>query len=176
MIAVSKSGTVSLEICNSKVPSIIIYKINFINYLIMKSLVKVNFANIINIINNKEISIFNNNAISTIRGKNILSNSKVLIYNLEKNKFYKKFSESMHSNNVKTAENGLSEILNDGSMLVEETDQGRILMFDSGGDLEWEFVNKGKNGKVYNLWWSRIIEDEISLNLRRKFRNSSCSN
>ena len=55
IFAVSKSGTVSLEICSSKVPSIIIYKINFINYLIMKSLAKVNFANIINIINNKEI-------------------------------------------------------------------------------------------------------------------------
>ena len=55
IFAVTKSGTVSLEICNAKVPSIIIYKINFINYLIMKSLAKVNFANIINIINNKEI-------------------------------------------------------------------------------------------------------------------------
>jgi len=55
IFAVAKSGTVSLEICNAKVPSIIIYKINFINFLIMKSLVKVNFANIINIINNKEI-------------------------------------------------------------------------------------------------------------------------
>ncbi len=55
LFAVAKSGTVSLEICNAKVPSIIIYKINFINYLIMKSLVKVKFANIINIINNKEI-------------------------------------------------------------------------------------------------------------------------
>ena len=55
IFAVAKSGTVSLEICNAKVPSIIIYKINIINYLIMKSLVKVKFANIINIINNKEI-------------------------------------------------------------------------------------------------------------------------
>jgi lipid-A-disaccharide synthase len=53
--AVSKSGTVSLEICNAKVPSIIIYKMNFLNYLIIKMLVKVKFANIINIINNKEI-------------------------------------------------------------------------------------------------------------------------
>ena len=55
IFAVAKSGTVSLEICNAKVPSIIIYKINIINYLIMKSLVKVKFANIINIINNKEV-------------------------------------------------------------------------------------------------------------------------
>ena len=55
LFAVAKSGTVSLEICNAKVPSIIIYKINYINYFIMKSLVKVKFANIINIINKREI-------------------------------------------------------------------------------------------------------------------------
>ena len=55
IFAVSKSGTVSLEVCNAKVPSIIIYKINYVNYLIMKSLVKVNFANIINIINKREV-------------------------------------------------------------------------------------------------------------------------
>ena len=55
IFAVAKSGTVSLEICNLKVPSIIIYKMNLINFLIVKFLVKVKFANIINIINQKEI-------------------------------------------------------------------------------------------------------------------------
>ncbi len=55
IFAVAKSGTVSLEICNANIPSIIIYKINMINYLIMKFLVKVKFANIINIINNREV-------------------------------------------------------------------------------------------------------------------------
>ena len=55
IFAVVKSGTVSLEICNAKVPSIIIYKMNFINFIIVKSLVKTKFANIINIINQKEI-------------------------------------------------------------------------------------------------------------------------
>jgi lipid-A-disaccharide synthase len=55
VFAVVKSGTISLEICNANIPSIIIYKINMINYWIMKLLVKVKFANIINIINNKEV-------------------------------------------------------------------------------------------------------------------------
>ena len=55
IFAVSKSGTISLEICSAKVPSIIIYKMNFLNFLIVKMLVKIKFANIINIINNKEI-------------------------------------------------------------------------------------------------------------------------
>jgi lipid-A-disaccharide synthase len=55
IFAVSKSGTVSLEISNARVPSIIIYKMNFLNYLIVKLLVKIKYANIINIINNKEV-------------------------------------------------------------------------------------------------------------------------
>tara|TARA_B100001057_G_scaffold497359_1_gene601287 strand:+ start:1280 stop:2410 length:1131 start_codon:yes stop_codon:yes gene_type:complete len=55
IFAVSKSGTVSLQICNSNIPSIIIYKLNFINFLIFKMLVNVKFANIINIINNREV-------------------------------------------------------------------------------------------------------------------------
>ena len=55
VFAVCKSGTVSLQVCNSNVPSIIIYKLSFINFMIFKLLVNVKFANIINIINNKEI-------------------------------------------------------------------------------------------------------------------------
>jgi lipid-A-disaccharide synthase len=55
IFAVSKSGTISLEICNAKVPFITIYKMNLLNFLIVKMLVKIKFANIINIINNKEI-------------------------------------------------------------------------------------------------------------------------
>jgi lipid-A-disaccharide synthase len=55
IFAVSKSGTVSLQISNSNIPSIIIYKLSFINFIIFKMLVNVKFANIINIINNKEV-------------------------------------------------------------------------------------------------------------------------
>ena len=55
VFAVSKSGTVSLEICNANVPSIIIYKMNFLNFMIVKFLVKIKYANIVNIINNKEV-------------------------------------------------------------------------------------------------------------------------
>ena len=55
MFAVAKSGTISLEICNAKIPSIIIYKMSIINFFIVKMLVKVKFANIINIAANEEV-------------------------------------------------------------------------------------------------------------------------
>ena len=55
MFAVAKSGTISLEICNAKIPSIIIYKMGIINFFIIKMLVKIKFANIINIAANEEV-------------------------------------------------------------------------------------------------------------------------
>ena len=55
IFAVAKSGTVSLEISNARIPSIILYKMGFINFLIIKSLVKTKYANIINFAANEEI-------------------------------------------------------------------------------------------------------------------------
>ena len=55
IFAIAKSGTISLEICNAKVPSIIIYKMGAINFFIVKLLVNVKFVNLINIAANEEV-------------------------------------------------------------------------------------------------------------------------
>ena len=55
IFAVVKSGTVSLEVCKLNIPSIVIYKMNFINYIIAKLFLKIKYANMLNIINDKEI-------------------------------------------------------------------------------------------------------------------------
>ncbi len=55
IFSIVKSGTVSLEVCKYGVPSIIIYKMNFLNFFIAKLFLKIKYANMINIINNKEI-------------------------------------------------------------------------------------------------------------------------
>ena len=55
IFAIVKSGTVSLEICNAKIPSVILYKMNFINFLIIKILVKIKYANVINFAANKQV-------------------------------------------------------------------------------------------------------------------------
>ena len=45
----------SLEISNAKIPSIILYKMGFINFMIVKSLIKTKYANIINFAANEEV-------------------------------------------------------------------------------------------------------------------------
>jgi lipid-A-disaccharide synthase len=54
-LAVAKSGTISLDVCKNKCPLITIYKTSWFNYFLIKPFVKIKYANIINIIANKQI-------------------------------------------------------------------------------------------------------------------------
>ena len=129
----------------------------------------------VDIISEKEISIFNNNTLQTINGRKILTNSEVLIFDFESEQFSKKFSDSMKKYDVKSPTGALADILEDGSMMVDEDEYGRLLFFNNSGDLEWEFINKAKNGNVYGLNWNRIIEDkELISNIKYKIQNTKC--
>ena len=131
----------------------------------------------VDIISEKEISIFNNNSFNSHFDEIILSNNEVVVYNFETKQFYQKFAESMKKHSLKTVKNGLSEILNDGSMIVEETDYGRILFFNKDGELEWEFINKADNDKIYLVNWIRVIKNKPLIeSIKQKIQNTKCTN
>ena len=116
----------------------------------------------VDIISEKEISIFNNNNF-------FVENefSEVLIYNLQTKQFKKLFNEQLKQEKLKTYSSGMCQILNDGALMVEEQNHGRIILFNNKGEKEWEFVNKDKNGNIGEISWSRILEDE---NFIKKFK------
>lgn len=127
----------------------------------------------VDIISPSEISIFNNN-------ESILKNSKyseVLIYNFEDKSFKKKFQKSLENDKFKTNTEGLSEILSDGSMLVEETNHGRLIFYNKSGEKIWEFVNKNKDGNIYPIDWIRIIENtETVKSIKKLIKDNKCVN
>jgi lipid-A-disaccharide synthase len=53
--AIAKSGTNTLEMSMYELPMIITYRTNFLTYILLKLMVKVKFANLVNLILNKEI-------------------------------------------------------------------------------------------------------------------------
>ncbi len=54
-LAVAASGSVTLELTKYRTPTIVVYRTNLLTQLILKVFVKVKYASIINIVNNKEI-------------------------------------------------------------------------------------------------------------------------
>jgi len=126
----------------------------------------------VDIISEKEISIFNNNNF-------IFENehSQVLIYNFETNEFKKLFNDQLQNENFKTLSEGLSHTFKDGALMVEEQNHGRILLFNNKGQKEWEFVNKDKNGDIGFISWSRVIEDEVFIEkFKSLVKNRKCTN
>jgi len=132
----------------------------------------------VDIISEKEISIFNNNVLNTQRGnKSMISNNEILIYNFETKNYIKKNENGMKTNNVKSATGGLVDFLKDESIMIEDENSGRILFFSSNNDLEWEFINKAKNGKIYPVSWARIIQnEELINNTLKNIENKKCTN
>ena len=126
----------------------------------------------VDIISDKEISIFNNN--------NFFFNNKyseVLVYNFDTKTFKKLFNDQLQKENFKTESEGLSHIFKDGSLLVEEQNHGRILLFNNKGEKEWEYINKDKNGDIGLVNWSRIIEDKIFIDkFKLLVKNIKCYN
>ena len=142
----------------------------------------------VDIISNEEISIFNNNVHfykgSRIDGGNLHFNTvpqiglvEILIYNFRTKSFSKKFENQLNKNDVNTSVQGAAEILDDGSLFIEETNRGRILFLDKNGKLLWEYVNKAKNGKNYSLAFSKILSNDENLKKTiNTIKNNKCLN
>ena len=126
----------------------------------------------VDIISDREISIFNNNLFFTNN-----KYSEVVVYNFETKTFSKKFNYQLQKENFQTKSQGLSHIFKDGSLMVEEQNHGRIILFNNKGEKEWEFVNKDKNGIIGFTSWSRVIEDELFIEkFKSLIKSEKCSN
>ena len=124
----------------------------------------------VDVLGNTEIAIFNNN--ETFLKKN---NSEIVIYNFENKKFTRLNNESFIKNDIYTQTEGLADFMPDGSYLVEETNNFRLLFFDNEGNLEWIYVNIGKDGKKYPITWSRLISNKkLIRSIKTAIMNKKC--
>ena len=112
----------------------------------------------VNILDQKRISIFNNNHKSYLFGNKMVEGySEVIIYNFETDEYSSYLKDSFIEHKIKTRTQGSSKILNNGDLFIEETNHARTLYFNKNGELRWTFVNRAKNGNLYPVAWSQIL-------------------
>ena len=74
---------------------------------------------------------------------------------------------------VRTPSQGLSEIMEDGSIFIEESDFGRVMEINRKGNLVWEYINRDSNGELYPVLWSRPLK-KINNSFSTNLRNNVC--
>ena len=124
----------------------------------------------VDILDDRRISIFNNNVILDVNSKTEdRTYNQLLIYNFETDGFSIKFQDAFIENRINTHTGGLADFLEDGSLMVEDANNNRIFYINSDEKIVWEFNNISLKNNPYHLSWARIIESKKSKKLRKLF-------
>lgn len=127
------------------------------NEIIWKGTEQIALQHDVNILDNHRISIFNNNVHIFYDGKYVDGNSEIIIYDFKTDSYSKYLDESLKQYDVRTISGGRSQILDNDDLFIEEQDYGRLLYFNKDTSLQWQYVNRADDGKVFLLNWSRIL-------------------
>ena len=127
----------------------------------------------VDILDDKRISIYNNNVFHNHKNDRKVTNNEIVIYNFETNNFSKIFEKTFIDNKINTDEHGLVDFLTDGSAIVEDRNNARIFFLNSNGDIIWKFNNLNSKKQLYDLWWTRVIDTKKSIVLRNLIKNKN---
>ena len=126
----------------------------------------------VDILSDHQISVLNNNFRDFVSGGIVDGNNEIIIYDFKTKEYSSYLSNSLIKNDVRTKTQGVSQILPNGDLFIEETNYGRTLYFNSDGSLRWTNVNRAANGKVYIVSWSRILYNDKDIQIVNKFLKS----
>ena len=110
----------------------------------------------VDIIDNHRISIFNNNSKNFVDRNRVDGHNKVVIYDFKSNEYSEYLSDSFREHDIRTITQGLSEILPNGDLFVEETNSPEYFTLTQTA-LWWSYLNRGNDNNTYTLGWSRIL-------------------
>ncbi len=128
-------------------------------------------------VGDSQIMVFGNDIIDVPVGPSTFVNghSDIYLFDFKTGKINKPYSKAMKDLNVRTPTEGLSEMLKNGDVFVEETNRARILRIGPGR-VKWEYVSVVDSDNIAMLTWSRYLYESQVLPLLPKLNTDSCPN
>ena len=130
----------------------------------------------VDIVSDSEISVFSNNAVRTgFNPSRVLGANEVYVYDFATDEARSPWREAMRRHDVRTKTMGGATLFDDGGLMVQEHDYGRILRLSADGALLWSYVNRAPNGRVYRLGWGRYLDADYGAEVMRSVAAAGCT-
>lgn len=113
------------------------------------------------------LTLFNNNITVSEKGTVVNGTNEVLEIDYASGKVTDLHNDLMREFDVRTIGEGLADIGEGGSIMIEETNYGRILYKHGGSGVVAEYLNKAADGRVYFLNWSRLLTRDQAEGIRK---------
>ena len=123
----------------------------------------------VDILDDKTISIFNNNVFFNYKNERKVRKTEIVLYDFENKKFSKFLEKKIDKLKLFTSAGGLVDFLDNNSFIID--DGSSIILLDKNGDMVWKYINLDKKKQLHALWWSRIINEEKSKIIRELLGN-----
>ncbi len=129
----------------------------------------------VSIVNDHQISIFNNNAFTTgMIGLTVRRSNNIFVYDFLKDEVTTPWQPGFEKLELRTITEGRGKIIGQ-EIFVEESNYGRLIQFLPDGSVSWQFINRASNGKTHFLNWSRIVSRELGDKVRISLTQKNCS-
>jgi len=128
----------------------------------------------VDILDDHRISVFDNNMYNYDGFKRVNGHNEVKIYDFRTGEVTSPWKDAMKKADLRTITEGRSEILNENEVFIEESNYGRAVLIGKNGDIAWEYINRGSDGFLYILSWSRIIDRDAGSQLAESLQSESC--
>ena len=130
----------------------------------------------VDVVSDSEISVFSNNAASIRNGGyRVLGANEVYVHDFATGEARSPWREAMRRHDVRTETMGGAVLFDDGGLMVEENNFGRVLRLSADGALLWSYVNRASDGRVYRLGWSRYLDAEYGAEVARSVAAADCT-
>lgn len=121
------------------------------------------------------ISVYNNKRTTRADGDIVVGLNELILYKLGDGVHLPHYEDAFIKHDVKTLNQGLHDFSSNGSVMIEETNYGRLIMADRSGEVLWEYVNRASNGKIYTTNWARLIPASDGESIKSLVRNGVCN-
>ena len=130
----------------------------------------------VNVVGPHEISVFSNNAawLGPGRRREVLGANEVHLHDLVSGATRSPWRDALRRHDVRTATQGRATVLAGGDVFVEETTYGRALRVGADGTIRWTYVNRGDDGRLYSLAWSRYFDADAGARLAAAVTTLDC--
>lgn len=129
----------------------------------------------VDILDDHRISVYDNRAQDLgTSGPHVPESSRILVYDFATNEVTSRLDEFMSANEMTTEAAGLYTALPDGSAVIEDATDARLLIARPDGSVAAEFVNRDEHGEVAMLGWSRFIGKDRGDALLERLRQVQC--
>jgi len=130
----------------------------------------------VDIIDDERIGVFNNNSRRVGNDYTVAGSNTEVVYNFRTNTTETPFQAGFEKLELRTFSSGSGDFVGEtgSELLVEESDNGRLVQFDPSGNVSWQYVNRAKDGKLYLLNWTKSVTREVGDAVRKAVREARC--